>query len=158
MPAPSQRPVGAAGFTLIEVLTVITLMGIVLAISVSGWARWTQANEQAGTASKIEATLRQAQQQAVTEGSSICVLFSPSADSWTTYRGACGATTSTLEGPVKIDSKRVHLITPSFASSAGVTFTSRGTATPGSLVVTRDGSSRQIQIKVEGLTGRVVVA
>ncbi len=150
----------AAGFTMIEVLTVIALLGIVMAFAVGGWASWARAHAQEGAAVRIEGTLRQAQQRAVTEGSSVCVLFNAAADTWSTFRGPCGATTTLLEGPTGLADHRLDLVSPSFASGAasGVTFTPRGSASAGSVLVTRVGATKVWTIKVEGLTGRVLAS
>ncbi len=43
------------------------------------------------------------------------------------------------------------------ATNVGVTFRSRGTATPGKVTLRRDGSSAKTVITVEGLTGRVAI-
>lgn len=166
-PAEYERPPAAdprgAGFTLIEVLVTVTILGAMLAIGVGGWSGWSAANEQEGAVATLRGTMRDAQQQAVTEASSICVMLQAGTDQYATYLGACDAPSKTLlRGPFALDSKRVHLVAPSFTgpsgSSSGVTFSSRGTATPGSVKVTRDGSSKVWQLSVEGLTGRVVAS
>ncbi len=160
---PAAEPRGDAGFTLIEILVSLTILGVILAIGVGGWSGWAAANEQEGAVATLRGTMRDAQQQAVTEASSICVMLQAGTDKYATYLGACDAPSKTLlRGPFALDSKRVHLVAPSFAgpsgSSTGVTFSSRGTATPGSVKVTRDGSSKVWQLSVEGLTGRVVAS
>ena len=152
----------AAGFTLIEVLTVIVLMGIVMSVAVSGWVDWRKASEQESTAAELQGVMRQAQQRAVTEGTAMCVQVDAAAGTWTTYRGACTDSGKTrLTGPSLPGSPSVRLVSPSFTSGAGsgpgATFSSRGSATPGSVKVTRDGSSTVLTLRVEGLTGRVVV-
>ncbi len=152
------------GYTLVEVLVVVALLGVMMAIAVSGWSSWARASQQAGTASSIRTTLRAAQQRAVTEGRSACVLFDTAADTYTVYRGACDdpARVKVL-GPVGTESPDVEISSPSFTSSAGVvsqgvTFRARGTAWAGRVLITRRGSSKTYTITVERLTGRVTVA
>lgn len=156
----SSVPARGAGFTMIEVLTVITLLGIVMTLAIGGWVGWARAHAQEGAATRIEGTLRQAQQRAVTEGSSVCVLFDAAADTWRTFRGPCGATTTLLAGPNGLADNQLDLVSPSFASGApnGVTFTPRGSASAGSVQITRVGATKVWTIKVEGLTGRVLAS
>ncbi len=146
---------------MIELLVTISLLVGLMAIAVTGWASWARASAQQGTAQEIQSVLRQAQQQAVTEASSLCVLFDTTAGTWRLYRGRCESATKTLlPGTWATNDKRVHLTAAEFiaitgAPLPGVTFTSRGTASPGSIKVTRDGTSSVHVVKVEGLTGRV---
>jgi hypothetical protein len=104
--------------------------------------------------------LRSAQQRAVTEGSSTCVLFDADAESWQVFRGRCDSSTKQrVEGPVDVEDG-LDLHAPSFTvadstTSLGVTFSPRGSATPGSVVLRRDGSDTEVVLSVEGLTGRV---
>jgi hypothetical protein len=79
---------------------------------------------------------------------------------YTVYRGACNDSAKvTVVGPVVSDSAKVRLTAPSFAgpsgSSTGVTFSAHGTAWPGSVKLTRAGSTKAYTLTVEGLTGRV---
>ena len=150
-----------SGFTLIEVLVTITLLGVLMAISISGWSSWSKAREQSGTASELESTLRQTQQRAVTEGLAMCVQFDVDADQYDVYRGACDSSSRVrVAGPISTAASSVELSAPGFtaqsgATSTGVTFYARGTAWPGTVQVTRTGESRVYTLRVEGLTGRV---
>jgi type II secretion system protein H len=148
------------GFTLIELLVVIVLMGAMMAIAVGGWASWSRASEQSGTAHEVESTLRAAQQRAVTEGRSHCVMFDPGAGTWTVYRGACDESKVRVLGPFRTRSPDVRLTAPQFTSyagvvSQGVTFRARGTAWAGRVTITRQGSAKAYTVSVERLTGRV---
>ena len=64
-----------SGFTMIELLVTIALLGIMMAIAVSGWSAWAKASRQSGTARELQSVLRQAQVRAVTEGRAVCVAF-----------------------------------------------------------------------------------
>jgi type II secretion system protein H len=145
------------GFTLIEVMVTLALLGTMMAMAVSGWSSWSKASEHAGTAQEIQSVLRQTQQRAVTEGGAMCVLFDTTANAYTTYRGACEDTAKVrVQGPIEVDSVDVRLSSPAFGSSAspGVTFYARGTALPGAVRVIRIGSTKEYVVSVEGLTGR----
>ena len=154
------HPAHDDGFTLIELLVAIALMGMMAAIAVGGYSRWAESSAHLGTAREVQTTMRQAEQQAVTEGRATCVWFDVSANSYTVYRGACeSATKQRVAGPNRTASVKVGLSGPSFAGSAGasvgVTFYARGTATAGEVSVTRTGSTKVYLLTVEGLTGRV---
>ena len=150
-----------AGFTMIELLVTISVLVGVLAIAVTGWVGWARASAQQGTAQDIQSVLRQAQQRAVTEASSLCVLFDTTAGTWRLYRGRCESPTKTLlPGKWSTPDSRVQLTAAAFTTTTGtslpgVSFTSRGTASPGSIQVTRTGASEVLTVSVEGLTGRV---
>jgi prepilin-type N-terminal cleavage/methylation domain-containing protein len=152
------------GYTLVEVLVVMSLLGVMMAIAVSGWSSWARSSQQAGTATSIQTTMRAAQQRAVTEGRSACVLFDTAADTYTVYRGACDdAAKVRVLGPIGTQSGDVEISAPSFTSLAGVvrqgvTFRARGTAWAGQVLVTRRGAAKTYTIAVERLTGRVTLS
>lgn len=158
MPAPARRD---PGFTLIEVMVTVALMTSLMTAAVTGWIGWSRASAHDGVAQDIRSVLRQTQQRAVTEASSLCIMFDTGTDTWQLYRGRCDSSTKTaLPGHWDTGSTRIHLDSPAFVSSVGtstpgVTFTSRGTATPGQVRITREGSSAVHVVVVEGLTGRV---
>jgi len=149
-----------SGFTLIELLVVISLMGVMMAIAVGGWNSWAKASAHSGAAREIQSAMRQAQQQAVTEGRATCFAFDDVADTYSVYRGRCSESTKSLfRGPVAI-AAGVHITSPSFTSAAGtqvpsVTFAARGTGSGGDVDITRDGSSKTYTLTVDWLTGRV---
>lgn len=148
-----------AGFTMLEVMVTIGISGVLMAVAVTGWQGWARASEQDGFATEIQLVLRQAQQRAVTTGSSICVDFDAGNESWTVKRGRCDGTTTTIEAPRRAP-QGLDLVTPSFdygtsvPDRAGVTFRPWGSATPGGLYIEREDGP-PIRISVQGLTGRV---
>lgn len=150
-----------AGYTMIEMIVVIAIAGVLMATAVSGWQAWSRASAQEGLVTELRGVLRQAQQRAVTTGTSTCVLFDAAAASWSIYRGRCDDDTKVrIEGPVAAGDG-LRLVEPRFQHAesvqlSGVSFAPRGTATPGQVRVTRDDDATQESvIKVEGLTGRV---
>lgn len=149
-----------SGFTLVELMVTLALLGLMSAIAIGGWRSWAVASEHSGTAREIQSLLRQTQQRAVTEGRAACVQFDVAANAWTVYRGTCDDPARLrLEGPIASDTTEVQVSSPSFTApsgtSTGVTFYARGTAWPGEVRVTRTGTSKTYVLTVEGLTGRV---
>ena len=147
------------GYTLIEVMVVVVLFGVLMAITVNRYDAWQAASDQSGTADEIGALLRSTHQRAITEGAALCVLFDTTHDQYAVRQGGCDAPGAVLDGPRDVAGNDTHLASPSFVGSggSGVVFYARGTATGGSLEVTRDGSSRVYTVHVEQLTGRVTV-
>lgn len=146
------------GFTLVELLVVISLLGMMMAIAVGAWNRWAEASAHSGTAREMQSLLRTTHQGAVTEGRAMCVEFDVPANRYTVYRGACEDTGRVaIRGPVEPDSHKVYIADPTFtgAVTSGVTFYARGTATPGTVKVKRTGSAKVYTLTVERLTGRV---
>jgi type II secretion system protein H len=165
-----RQPSHDSGFTLIEVLVTITLLGVMMAIAVAGFSRYSHAHEQDGTARSLQSGLRHAQQRAVTEGRAMCVTFT--SDSYAVWRTACttAAGGTKVEGPTPTESTEVDIELPAVQT---LTFTPRGTATWDSIAadpattagcgtvksfridVTRVGSTKTYVLCVAALTGRV---
>jgi len=146
-----------SGFTLVEVLVSIVLIGVLMAIAVGGWSAWARASAHSSTARELQSALRQTQQRAVTEGTAMCVTFT--SITYTVSRGSCTSSpppaANRVEGPVRTG-RGVQIASGAFP--LGVTFTARGTSTDGSVTVTRTDSSKVYTLQVEGFTGRVSLA
>jgi prepilin-type N-terminal cleavage/methylation domain-containing protein len=156
---PARSPRTEGGFTLIETLLVVSILGIGSTIAVAGYGSYARTAEFTGTRDSVVSALRAANQRAITEATEYCVRFDAGGTTWTTYRGACGGTV--VKGPEEVGGKQVALASIDFVRPDGttgskdVTFTARGTASKGSLKVTRSNSSTTYTISVEGLTARV---
>lgn len=158
------RPRGKdAGFSLIEIMVTIVIVGILLALGVGSFRSWALARDHEGSATSLQTTLRQTQVRAITEGVSFCVTFDTDASSYTINRYACGTSLVKVNGPIKTSDPRVHIEDPTFLQNGGGTtnsllFRPTGTATPGSIKVTRNGSDKTYTVRVEGFTGRVSIS
>lgn len=155
-----------SGFTLIELVVVMSLLGAMMAIAVGGWSAWAKASAHEGAADELQSLMRQTQQRAVTEGTAMCVWFDVTANTSSVYRGTCDDSGKQLiQGPVAPAGAEVRLAAPAYTwdanadgaseTYAGVTFYARGNAWPGTVEVRRGGSSKTYTLTVEGLTGRV---
>lgn len=150
-----------SGYTLSEVMVTIAVLGILMAIAISGWSSWSKASAHSGAAREIQAVLTQAHQRAITEGTAMCVWFDVVDDSYAVYRGACDdAGRAQILGPYRAESGGVFIAAPGFGSgdAAGVTMRARGTADAGSVTLKRTGSATEYVLTVEGLTSRVTIS
>ena len=159
-PGPARFAGPDAGFTLVEMCFATLVFGVLAATATVELKGWADAHDQSGTAAEIQAVMRETQQKAVTEGRSMCVDFSTSAQTYSVYRGSCDSSTKViLHGPIHPQGSKSRIAEPSFNGplgiSTGVTFAPRGTAWPGTVRVIRAGSGRVWTVALEGLTGRV---
>jgi len=155
------RPSGRdGGFTLIELSVTMVIFSVLLALSIGGFTKYRQAQDQRGSAVQVEEVLRNAQSRAQAEGITYCVNFDVAARSWKVFRSMCGTGTLVVKGATT--NAGVTLTAPAFLQTDGTTtvnaqFTPRGTATPGSVKVTRPTGNKVYTVHVEGLTSRVSV-
>lgn len=150
------------GYSLIEVMVTIAIMGTLLTIAVGGFRHWALARDHEGAATNLQTVLRQTQTRAITEGTSFCVTFDTAASTYTVWRYACGTPMVKVSGPFEMNDARVHLRNPEFlypdgSIGSGLTFKPTGTATDGQVRVDRDGSAKAYVVDVEGFTGRVSI-
>jgi prepilin-type N-terminal cleavage/methylation domain-containing protein len=151
---------GDRGFTLIELSVTMVIFSVLVGISIGGFIKFRGAQDERGAAVQIEEVLRNAQARAQADGLIYCVTFDVATRGWKVYRSTCA--TGTLISQGKTPTTNVQIASPGFLQPDGTTtanalFTPRGTATPGSVKVTRTSSSKVYTINVEGLTSRVSV-
>ena len=163
------------GFTLLEVLTTITIAGIVMASAVVGMFALARAQQQSSTAQSLLSAMRAAQASAQGEGRAYCIRID-SSTSWSTWRYSCDPAEPTTPGnPTKVGAGSVNgtayvaatALTASSVSGlahscpAGVLgcafFYPRGLASSGTLEVRRTSSSSKYLLTVVGITGRVFI-
>jgi type II secretory pathway pseudopilin PulG len=147
-----------AGTTMLEVMVVVAMVGVLTAIAVWRIQEWATASAFKGAPQQVQSVLRTTQQRAITEGVSFCVEFDTTTDEYAVFRFACTDTGRVkTAGPFGTGSDEVHLSEPEFMDASGVThgvtFSPRGSASPGQVAVVRNGVSRMVH--VEGMTGRV---
>ena len=150
------------GFTLIELVVVMSIAGVLLSMGVFGFTNWRQTAQQQGSASELTSTLRNAAVRAVSEGRTYCVNIADQR-SYTVWRYTCG-TGMRVAGPFRVQSDKVSFTTtatlpsPNPACPAGdscLYFYPRGTAIPATVTVSSTARSKVYTVNVEGLTARV---
>ncbi|MDP9239995.1 MAG: prepilin-type N-terminal cleavage/methylation domain-containing protein [Actinomycetota bacterium] len=166
---PQRRP---DGFSLIEVLTSIVIAGILLATVSMSFARYLRSTQQSNTATEIRAELRNAAERSLSEGRTYCVYFNTAARTYATYRSDCTVSANRVTlarpGSTLVTVSAVNFTPPSPAVpnqasscptlNACAYFYPRGNGVPGSVTITRSGSSKIYTVSVEGLTSRVSIA
>jgi prepilin-type N-terminal cleavage/methylation domain-containing protein len=147
-----------AGFTLIEVASAVTLLGILLAIAVGPYANYNRAQQHAGSTRTVVAALRSAQAASVSENATYRADFT--ADTVLVYRRDPVTHAYSLVKTSEVGEHTIQLSGASFTASDGTVSSSayfypRGSGSKGSLTVGREGSTKTYTIRVEGLTARV---
>jgi type II secretion system protein H len=148
------------GYTLVEVLVAMVVFGLIAAFGTQGWLHYTRAQELRSGVDQLMAVMRNAQERSLAEATTYCISFGTDNRSYTLWKFACGAGGSQQGAVMKTPSTRVTFPSAAFTQSDGstaaqVTFTPRGSATPGRVTVKRTGANKTYTLSVEGLTGRV---
>lgn len=145
-----------AGFTLLEVISTCLLASILFGLSVGPFREYQLNHEQRGTMRTAVAAMRYAQVAAVSEGVSYRVDVVAGGKELTVSRVS---STTQVVRRTRVSDNRFTFVSPSFVGPSGTTqratFYPRGSATPGTLDVSRTGSDKVHRITVEGLTARV---
>lgn len=160
-----------AGFTMIELVVVMSIAGTLTSIGAFGFASWRDTAQQQGTADEVVGALRNASTRAIAEGRTYCVAIAADGRSYTPWRYSCGGATGSATGSAKkVQGPAVSLTTtvpfPSSvalpsptptcpAGSKCLYFYPRGTAIPAQVVVSSSARSKTYTVRVEGLTARV---
>jgi type II secretion system protein H len=154
------------GFTLLEVMVTIAIMGTLMALAVGGFQAWSRATEREAFADQLKTTMRQAQLRAVATGRDVCVDIDPAAGTWQVAAVACTSSdlespANHLEGPYELPAGLRVVDAEFYYDTEGqtredITFRASGRATPGQMYVAREGDTK-MRIKVQELTGRVSI-
>ena len=172
----SAGPESSAGFTLLELLTVITIGGLLMTAAVSGMFGLARAQQQSATSESLLSTMRAAQANAQAEGRAYCVRFDTTT-TWSTWRYSCDpAEVTTPSSPLQVNNGKTdgtaYLANVAVAASvvSGLArscpsapvlgcafFYPRGIASSGSVQVKRPSSGSTYTLNIVGITGRVFV-
>lgn len=155
--------------TLVETVVTLAVASILMSIGFFAVRGFLISNREQGTAQQIRSALRNAEEQALSQGRTYCVYFT--ATTWTTYKSDCTVAANKSGGSQQVADSSITLASISFPApspailnqgtacpTAGkcAYFYPRGTALAGSLQVARP--SKTYTLTVEGLTGRVSLA
>lgn len=157
----------AAGFTLLELMVVLSLAGILMTMAVGGFRAYAASQQLSGAATTLASTFRNAGERALSEGITYCVGIDQTASSFRVYKQACGTGTAQTSA-IKSDAV---LTAASFPAVSGQAYTSctgfsacayfypRGTASAGTISVCRTSActGKSYTVTIEGLSSRVSV-
>lgn len=143
------------GFSLIEVLVAMVVMGILIGLVVGPWSAYNAAHNEVGSERDLIAELRSVQQLAMTHNTTFRVDFTAQQAQVMRWSGSAYATYSQLAP----SASNVHYANAAFTGTSqtgpSAYFFANGTATPGSVQVIRDGNAKVYRVLVDGLTARV---
>jgi len=146
------------GFTMIELIAVMALMGLLAALVAGPFQNWRESRGHKDAATSVVSAMRNAQVRAVAESTRYRVAVTESGAAVVVYRSPASGEPERQVSRFASPSTSVRFSSPSFSTGSGPStsayFYPRGSASAGSLTVTRSGRD-PIRIDVEGLTGRV---
>ena len=169
---PPRHSLGAGhedGFTLIELIVVMSIVGVLAAVSSFSFANQMHKRQQQGSTQEIVSFLRSASVQSVSEGRTYCVSLAAAAApavnrGYTLWRYSCGGSTSVQVGGARATQTpnvgfaltvSAPASSPCQAGAKCIYFYPRGTATPATVTVSSTKRTKTFAISVEGLTARV---
>jgi len=135
------------GFTLLEVIIVMAIMGIVAAIGIPSFSDWREKQAVRSATQALLAHLKQARIKAVADNRSVSVKFTS-----TSYIFDADTTTDSSCGLCKNEVVSFGQFSNDFTVSPTTTrtFSSRGTANSGTITLTSGSSVKKITMNVIG--------
>ena len=147
------------GFSLTELMIVISIMGALLAVSSPALSRFIANWRLNGAASEMAMVLRSARSSAVDKNINVVFMFDQAAGEYhylEDRNGDGNADAGELETPARALPPGVT-IDAFTVPQPSVTFTSRGSTADGGIIVMTGRGGRQVQIRVFSGTGNVSV-
>lgn len=137
------------GFTLLEMMIVIAIVGVMAAIAMPGFSAWREKQAVSNAAGSLLMHLKQARNLAIAENRSVKTTFSSTA-----YTFDADTTVSPVPacGPCRSDVIGYNQFSANLSVSPATTrtFSSRGTTNSGTITLTASGNSKAIVINIIG--------
>jgi general secretion pathway protein H len=141
---------GAAGFTLLETLVVLAVIGLTLALIVGHQPPWSRGFDLDATASELAAQLRLVRSEAIAGNQAVTLEFDLPA------RRYQAGDAASRELPTGVAVQLLTVGGDQRSVAAGIRFHPDGSSTGGRILLA--DRTRQIAIGVDWLTGRVTIA
>jgi len=142
---PSNYSASQAGFSLMEMMVVIVIVGVFATIAVPAFSSWREKQSVSNAAQALLMHLKQARVLAVSENRSVKITFSSSAytfDADTT--GSCAPCKNNVVSYSQFTSNL------SISPTTTRTFSSRGTSNSGTMTLSASGNEEKITVNVIG--------
>lgn len=136
---------GQRGFSLLEMMVVIIIIGVLAAIGIPSFSSWKEKQAVSNATSALLSHLKQARNLALAENRSVRVTFSSTSytfDADTT--GSCGPCRDEAIGYSQFSTNL------SISPTTVRTFTSQGTVNSGTITLTASGKSKSITLNILG--------
>lgn len=154
-----------SGFTLIELIVVMSIAGVILAIGSFGFTSWRAQAQHQGSAQQLVSELRATGERSISEGRTYCLQISSDARTYSVWQKQCGAAGTQKIGPLSTQSRDVTLTaamtaapsttSPCPAGHSCLYFYPRGTAAAGTVTVASTTRFKLYVVHIEELTSRV---
>ena len=142
----------SAGFTLIELIVVLAIMGLVVALASPRLHRALPGAELAASAQELAAALRRTRARAIAQGHRAALLIDIDAARY----APAGAAGRPLPKGVEVEIETAAVALDPVARRAAMIFYADGTAAGGRIVLRR--GARAYRLDIDWLTGRIAVA
>lgn len=151
-----RRPVSAeSGFTLVELLVVVAVIGIVTAVTTPAFLTYAQAAKLKGGAQELATILNQGRQVAITKNTTTCVTQGANK-----VRLRIGTCTGTIWTGVGTDTNGWFTLTdglPVSTATSNVVFTQLGTASTAGTYTVQNPANNKTMSVIVALSGRVTI-
>jgi prepilin-type N-terminal cleavage/methylation domain-containing protein len=151
---PSRSKTGPKGFSLIEMLVVISVLAIVAAAAIPNLIAWRSGMQFRAAVSELRNDLESAKTRAVKENAKVTVAFNPTAGQYDMTYQDPGSNTILLKSQTLPAGVRIASENPAYtldSSGNKTSFSSRGTADTGTIVLAnQQGKTKSISISFIG--------
>lgn len=137
------------GFTLVELLIVITILGILAGMAVYSWQQYVHNTNLKTAAGAVMADITLCRQQAVAQGVEYCIQFTVSSPIYTIHTPTCDHDAA-RERDLRTHGRGIQVVSTNFGADR-INFQPRGTASRGAVVIENiRGSQSTIRTSITG--------
>lgn len=145
-----------SGFTLIEMITVVIIVGVIAAIAAPNFLGLLNRNRVNEAVRQIEGALKEAQKQAIRNGTSCSITIDPANNLITNPSGGngCLLNTRSIDDSIQLDSSRTTI---TFSGKGNITIDNSNVAlrTPVLVASMNSGTDKQACVVMENSLGAI---